>query len=975
MKTKVNLQWGTLPLLIAGFLLAGVPVMGMPQADGTSSCTRQTIRRLLKENGEPNPIDRARILKRLEVQQARLEAGARRSTGPRYGDGPELHGLSGSDRVLVILVEFAGTDTFTWTPGVSTWDPFGRCESTEFDGTNLGNSSASRYFAQKYGITGATNITYRGPLHNEIPRPTGSNDASAKMIWMPDFTADYYRNIIFGNGLTFDFSREDGSVVHEDYTGRSVRDYYEDLSGGAYTIDGTVLGWVQVTNSVWWYGADGLPGARSCSQRPADNGAIPGKGSARSLVADALRSAKAAYPNFNWAEYDQNGDGYIDRLWIIHAGLGEEDSPAVLNRTPYGEGGIWSHSWSLPAPLEMAPGVSAYSYIMMPENAGIAVLAHEFAHNLGAIDLYTYGDGQASSGLWTLMSDSWVGFPLGFLPEAMDPMHLDQWGWLSPLLVSDPSKVYRVQLGQASRFPKTPNLVRGVKIQLPKTSVPLAVQPIGNGQWWGGAVNSGDSRMTLRQPIHIPSGDATLQFKAAYDVEAGYDFLYVEVSPDAGASWQTVASYTDTSGSYPAYLPVSLSLAGFSGKDVLLRFRYATDGYVLGDGPFLDEIVVKSGGQVLLADNANTESGLWAYTGGWEINGGMSTNGSTQCYHLQWRNTSSSGGYDQALGDPRYRFGPVNSGMVVWYQNDRYGDNSIANYMNDGPSFGPKGHLLVVDAHPEPFVDPYWANLGFLGDRGVAFSRGSMRDAPFSQWATFDFHLDPPYVFEGAGFAGRPAVPQFSDATGYYPGLLEMGSNSWWTAQWDASTVLPSTRLYGPQGQGYVAGRPVQNVIATRGFIGTNEVMLYRTNLIATGTALSGGDGNPGSVGGAYGWNVRVVHQTDSWAEVVIWNKHSESLDDDGDGVPNWKEALAGTDPNDPASLLRISRAACAGADNHLRLEWPGATNRTYRVLCGNSPGGPFAPVSAGMPGTPPLNSWDDAGPAVSERYYRLELE
>ena len=130
-----------------------------------------------------------------------------------------------------------------------------------------------------------------------------------------------------------------------------------------------MLGWVQVTNSVWWYGADGLPGARSCSQRPADNGAIPGKGSARSLVADALRSAKAAYPNFNWAEYDQNGDGYIDRLWIIHSGLGEEDSPAVLNRTPYGEGGIWSHSWSLPAPLEMAPGVSAYSYIMMPENA------------------------------------------------------------------------------------------------------------------------------------------------------------------------------------------------------------------------------------------------------------------------------------------------------------------------------------------------------------------------------------------------------------------------------------------------------------------------------------------------------------------------------------------------------------------------------------------------------------------------------
>ena len=30
--------------------------------------------------------------------------------------------LTGTDRVLVILVEFAGTDTFTWNPG-DKWDP------------------------------------------------------------------------------------------------------------------------------------------------------------------------------------------------------------------------------------------------------------------------------------------------------------------------------------------------------------------------------------------------------------------------------------------------------------------------------------------------------------------------------------------------------------------------------------------------------------------------------------------------------------------------------------------------------------------------------------------------------------------------------------------------------------------------------------------------------------------------------------
>ena len=62
-------------------------------------------------------------------------------------------------------------------------------------------------------------------------------------------------------------------------------------------------------------------------------GLFPGAGSARTLVRDTLDAVKNAYPDFDWAKYDQDGDGEIDRLWIIHAGLGEEDSTTLLNRT------------------------------------------------------------------------------------------------------------------------------------------------------------------------------------------------------------------------------------------------------------------------------------------------------------------------------------------------------------------------------------------------------------------------------------------------------------------------------------------------------------------------------------------------------------------------------------------------------------------------------------------------------------------
>jgi immune inhibitor A len=947
-----------------------------PPVDGAGPAPAEAVRRFMKEIDQPNPIERARIKQRLQAQQARRQSRAKGVEGPAYGEGVELFGKSGTDRVLVILVEFAGTNTFTWTPGSSTWDPLGQCDNSEFDGSNLANAAASQFFAQKHGITGPTNFTYRGPLHNEIARPPGTNDPAEMMVWVPDFSPSYYTNIIFGNGIVFDYARQDGSVVHEDHTGKSVRDYYEDLSGGAYTLTGTILGWVKVTNSVWYYGGDGLPGARSCSQRPAWAGAIPGGGDARTLVVDALKSAKAAYPGLDWASFDQDGDGYIDRLWIIHAGLGEEDNPGLLNRTSYGEGGMWSHSWSLSSPYQIAPGVSAWSYIMMPENAGIAVLAHEFGHNLGAMDLYTYGDGQTSAGFWTVMADSWAGFPLGFLPEAMDPMHLDQWGWLSPLLVSDPTKVYSAKLGQASRFPSATNLVRGVKIELPNVALPLPVQPRGQWQWWGGQEDLADARMTLKQALHIPTTGATLEFQSAYDTESGYDYFFVDASTNNGTSWQGLAQFTGKNTAFPDYQAQGVSLASFANKDLLLRFRYTTDGYGLGAGPFVDDIVVRAGVQVLLSDDAEQDSGLWTYTAPWSRNSGQSASGFTHNYYLQWRNTSASGGYDQALGDARFRFGPVNTGLLVWYQDDRYGDNSIANYLTDPPSFGPKGKLLVVDAHPEPYLDPYWVSRGVSNELGVVFSRGSMRDAPFSRWPTADFHLKPPFAFQEADFAGRPAAPQFSDTLGHYPGLQQLGANLWRTWQWDASVVLPSTQFYGVLGAGYAAGTPLQTIIATRGFVGTNELITYRTNLLASGLSQGGADGNPGSVNGHYGWNLRIVHQTNSWAEVVIWNSRYGHLDDDGDGVPNWEEAIAGTDPKNAQSFLRVTRAAYAGLDGSFLLEWPSATNRTYRVLRSSSVPGGFQTVADNLPATPPLNSFRDLNPGPSpEVFYRIQVE
>jgi immune inhibitor A len=651
---------------------------------------------------------------------------------------------------------------------------------------------------------------------------------------------------------------------------------------------------------VWWYGADQCPGARSAnsSSLVRTNGAIPDAGSARTLVVDALEAVKAAYPSFDWASYDVNRDGFIDRLWVIHAGYGEEDSTELLDRTDYGEAQIWSHSSSLASPYEIVPGVRAGSYIVMPENSGMGVLAHEFGHNLGADDLYAYGDGETSAGFWTLMADDWTGYPIGFQPPAFDPWHLEGWGWLDPKVISDPTRSYTVKVGQASDFPGGADVYRGVKIVLPDQQVPLAVTPRGTRQWWGGAENLITSTMTLRAPIAIPAGGATLSFALAFRTEALWDWLWVQASADGGASWTTltnahttcthhpewiggqfgfpqdlcaagIGGFTGAGAGFPAYSQETFSLAQFAGRSIRLRFWYMTDWGTLDAGVFVDDVTVSAGAVTLLADGAETDSGLWGYLGAWErIGAGRSI---PHAYYLQWRDVGAGGGYDSALGDPLFRYGPTNTGLLVWYNNDRYTDNEVRNYLNDGPGFGPKGRMLVVDAHPEPYRWPPSVADGWDNEAGNANHRQQMRDAPFSIRATV------PFVLFGESFAGRPGVPVFDDGLGYYPGAEYVSRGPgysppvsvWMTRQWDASTVVPAPGMYGIGAPGMLAGDPLRFNCFPAG----NG--LTTCAWFSNGLGYAGGSGNPGDSGGAYGWKVEILAESDAQATLKITNTRS----------------------------------------------------------------------------------------------------
>ncbi len=847
------------------------------------------------------PLDRPNLadFERNRARQRLLESGQTLEA--------QSLALTSSAHALVVLVEFGGVDAFTWKPG-DTWDPLGRADPDEavYDENGqviVGDCSNI--------ITQTQTFTYSGPLHNQVPRPLSASDRSGEAIWTPDFSKGWFEALLFGNGVKFNYARQDGSVVSEDFTGQSVRDYFLDMSGGRHEVSGDVIGWVTLPHSTQWYAADACPGRRSGEGGVSPAGGIPNAGDERSFVADTLNAVNAisnTLPGFKWQNYDGDRDGLIDRLWIVHAGYGEEEDATLLNRTAYGEGALWSRSNSAAPPIPVAADVAVGPYLIMPENGGMAVFAHEHGHSLGAIDLHAQEGGDPSAGFWTPMADDWTGYPIGFEPAALDPLHLDAWGWLEPLVIDDPSREYVFKLGQASRFPQGEGFYRGAKIELPDGGRELPV-PVWQGAryWWGGNEALANGRMTLRKPVLIPPEGATLTFDTAYRTRSGIDFLWVQASEDGGATWTMltngnttcahaadwigaaygfpddlcaagISGFTGSNTGYPAPTGQEFDLTAFAGKPITLRFWHMTDAGAPLDGPFVDNVRVAAAEILLFFDDAEGPDTRWTVDAPWAFSHG--SHAFTQNYYLQWRNVGASGGYDSALGDSRWRFGPANGGLLVWLNNNHYADNEISRTLRDYPSFGPKGKLLVVDAHPQPYRDPGVVAAGFSNEGANLPARGQMRDAPFSlkDSAPFKYPSAMPGSTEWVSYAERPAVSAFHDSFGYYPGaeFVNRGPGHsqtlprWITRQWDASAVLPATAGYGMRAPMMRYDSPL--LYRCRPNLAGPAAGLLDCYAYQFGLGYEGGTGNPGDALAQYGWHVEILDQTDEVATVRVWN-------------------------------------------------------------------------------------------------------
>ena len=621
----------------------------------------------------------------------------------------------------------------------------------------------------KSATTGGT----AGPLKNQIPEPDrvwggqgaklATDDNSTN--WTADFSREHFQDLMFGEGESF-------------------KDFYLKQSNGKFLAKGDVSDWATVPYNAASYGSNKINDAQGAWPFVEDTATAwynaqvaAGKTSAE------IKTYLAQFDKVDRYDYDSDGnfnepDGYIDHFQAIHAGEGEEAGGGAQ-----GDDAIWSHRWYVNSTSYGATGPAGNlaggtqlgdsgmwigDYTTEPENGGLGVFTHEFGHDLGLPDLYDTAGGDNGTGFWTLMSGgSWLNHgtdSIGTTPGYMGPWEKLQLGWLDYQQVKFGTNV-AVNLGPADRTNgKSP---QAILVNLPDKTVNDRYNTPHSGafEWWGGSADSLNNSLTRTVDLTAAKTSATVSAWAKYDIEAEYDFLYGEVSTNGGANWTQVGAPIDGSSDWKQ---ISYDLSAHKGTSVQFRFRYATDGGLHFDGPFLDDLALSVDGAPAVVDDVESAVSVWTASGFTRMGGSVSK--VVPQFYLAENRVYA--GYDATLKTGPYNFGfnntrpdwverfPYQNGLLVWYSDGACTDNNTITHAGCGQS-------LPVDARPAPVT---FADGVKLGNRRQPF------DATFGQEATdaVTFHRNGVPTVVGS----QPAIPTFDDTdpNRYWSALNPMAS-------------------------------------------------------------------------------------------------------------------------------------------------------------------------------------------------------
>lgn len=213
----------------------------------------------------------------------------------------------------------------------------------------------------------------------------------------------------------------------------SVKDYFHQCSYGQLNLEFDVYGPYKLSSDTKFYGENNQFGD---DIRAAD------------MVEEACKIADQS-EHINWKQYDWDGDGEVDQVFVIYAGLGENvSSNSNL---------IWPHEWSLREESEFSEiepfllgGVLINTYAVSNELCnpftitGIGTACHEFSHCFGLPDFYdTSYNGGFGMNAWDLLDSGSYNGPYGWGEVPCAYTAYERWfcGWLTPTELHEPCRV------------------------------------------------------------------------------------------------------------------------------------------------------------------------------------------------------------------------------------------------------------------------------------------------------------------------------------------------------------------------------------------------------------------------------------------------------------------------------------------------------------------------------------------------------
>lgn len=250
-----------------------------------------------------------------------------------------------------------------------------------------------------------------------------------------DASKVYKQMVVLVSFRDVDFRVEDPHTVYDSFFNKPgynerngvgcMADYYREQSRGLFNLGFDIYGPVKLDMLANPY------------ENPTNKTRNYGKDQFREAVSQVL----AENPGVDYSQYDWNGDGYIEQVIFVYAGL-------CGNQGASSYGYIWPNTGSF-STVTTSSGIKISNFTASGElwqgnlgNCGIGTICHEFSHSLGLPDIYpTNSDaGYSAVDEWDLM-DGGNFTNYGWCPPDYSPLEKMLLGWLTPVELSEPVSI------------------------------------------------------------------------------------------------------------------------------------------------------------------------------------------------------------------------------------------------------------------------------------------------------------------------------------------------------------------------------------------------------------------------------------------------------------------------------------------------------------------------------------------------------